>query len=148
MENPFWEFSLAVYSAPGVAEACIEAQDRFGIDVNQLLLMAYQGALGVALSREEVAETSALVRDWHGQVVRPLRGARTLMYHSGSTESLSERRILEVNDLAFTWRRGRDSNPRYGCPYAAFRVRCIQPLCHLSEPRKTPWLSHLPVAAI
>ena len=29
-------------------------------------------------------------------------------------------------------RRGRDSNPRYGCPYAAFRVRCIQPLCHLS----------------
>src|SRR2546426_11197008 len=30
------------------------------------------------------------------------------------------------------WRRGRDSNPRYGYPYAAFRVRCIQPLCHLS----------------
>ena len=33
------------------------------------------------------------------------------------------------------WRRGRDSNPRYGCPYAAFRVRCIQPLCHLSADR-------------
>jgi hypothetical protein len=32
-----------------------------------------------------------------------------------------------------SWRRGRDSNPRYGCPYAAFRVRCIQPLCHLSN---------------
>src|ERR1700693_3079160 len=31
-----------------------------------------------------------------------------------------------------SWRRGRDSTPRYGCPYAAFRVRCIQPLCHLS----------------
>ena len=25
-----------------------------------------------------------------------------------------------------------DSNPRYGCPYAAFRVRCLQPLGHLS----------------
>src|ERR1700688_4278227 len=36
------------------------------------------------------------------------------------------------------WRRGRDSNPRYGCPYAAFRVRCIQPLCHLSGVRKEP----------
>jgi hypothetical protein len=34
-----------------------------------------------------------------------------------------------------SWRRGRDSNPRYGCPYAAFRVRCIRPLCHLSKPR-------------
>jgi hypothetical protein len=31
------------------------------------------------------------------------------------------------------WRRGRDSNPRYGCPYAAFRVRCFQPLSHLSD---------------
>src|SRR5258708_14628001 len=30
------------------------------------------------------------------------------------------------------WRRGRDSNPRYGYPHAAFRVRCIQPLCPLS----------------
>ncbi len=31
------------------------------------------------------------------------------------------------------WRRGRDSNPRYPCEYAAFRVRCFQPLSHLSE---------------
>src|SRR3954452_10511877 len=30
------------------------------------------------------------------------------------------------------WRRGRDSNPRYGYPYSAFRVRRDRPLCHLS----------------
>ncbi len=30
------------------------------------------------------------------------------------------------------WRRGRDSNPRWACTHAAFRVRCIRPLCHLS----------------
>src|SRR6266700_7608788 len=35
-----------------------------------------------------------------------------------------------------SWRRGRDSNPRYGYPYAAFRVRCFQPLSHLSEAAK------------
>ena len=35
--------------------------------------------------------------------------------------------------LAFEgWRRGRDSNPRYGYPYSAFRVRRDRPLCHLS----------------
>ncbi len=39
-----------------------------------------------------------------------------------------------VRSSVLSWRRGRDSNPRYGCPYAAFRVRCIQPLCHLSKP--------------
>src|SRR6202030_2861160 len=37
------------------------------------------------------------------------------------------------------WRRGRDLNPRYGCPYAAFRVRCIRPLCHLSGAMFRPW---------
>src|SRR6201999_2127904 len=37
-----------------------------------------------------------------------------------------------LSQFNMIWRRGRDSNPRYGCPYAAFRVRCIQPLCHLS----------------
>jgi site-specific DNA recombinase len=35
------------------------------------------------------------------------------------------------------WRRGRDSNPGYPHGHAAFRVRCIRPLCHLSaEGRK------------
>lgn len=34
------------------------------------------------------------------------------------------------------WRRGRDSNPRYAFTYAAFRVRYIQPLCHLSARRQ------------
>src|SRR6185437_17125512 len=29
-------------------------------------------------------------------------------------------------------RRGRDSNPRYGCPHNGFRDRHNRPLCHLS----------------
>src|SRR5579863_8924302 len=32
----------------------------------------------------------------------------------------------------FCWRTGWDLNPRYACTYAAFRVRCLQPLDHLS----------------
>ena len=30
------------------------------------------------------------------------------------------------------WRKGRDSNSRYGCPYDGFQVRCFRPLSHLS----------------
>jgi hypothetical protein len=46
-------------------------------------------------------------------------------------------KLLEfLDDFGFPkiirWRRGRDSNPRYPCEYAAFRVRCFQPLSHLS----------------
>ena len=37
-----------------------------------------------------------------------------------------------MSSLRKDWRRGWDSNPRYGCPYAAFRVRYNRPLCHLS----------------
>ena len=43
---------------------------------------------------------------------------------------------LGVPSSVLKWRRGRDSNPRYGYPYAAFRVRCFQPLSHLSKPLK------------
>ena len=42
--------------------------------------------------------------------------------------------VNSVPTQGLKWRRGRDSNPRYGCPYAAFRVRCFQPLSHLSKP--------------
>ena len=41
--------------------------------------------------------------------------------------------LRKINEINAIWRRGRDSNPRYPCRYAAFRVRCIQPLCHLSD---------------
>jgi hypothetical protein len=36
-----------------------------------------------------------------------------------------------INDLQ-KWRRGWDSNPRYGFPYARFRGEYFQPLSHLS----------------
>ena len=40
------------------------------------------------------------------------------------------------------WRRGRDSNPGYPRGHAAFRVRCIRPLCHLSgETARECWPS-------
>jgi site-specific DNA recombinase len=41
--------------------------------------------------------------------------------------------VNSVPTQGLKWRRGRDSNPRYSCPYAAFRVRCFQPLSHLSR---------------
>ena len=34
--------------------------------------------------------------------------------------------------LLWEWRRGWDSNPRYGSPYARFRGEYFQPLSHLS----------------
>ena len=59
---------------------------------------------------------------WRGRVLIP-----------GPTSGAGWSAINCTTWSAENWRRGRDSNPRYGCPYAAFRVRCIRPLCHLSK---------------
>jgi hypothetical protein len=44
-----------------------------------------------------------------------------------SSFAAAENRILQTE-----WRRGWDSNPRYGSPYARFRGEYFQPLSHLS----------------
>ena len=40
--------------------------------------------------------------------------------------------VLQSADFQRLLRRERDSNPRYSCPYTAFRVRPDRPLRHLS----------------
>lgn len=43
-ENEFWQFSLAVYAAPGVEAECLALQEALGIDVNLLLFFVWLGA--------------------------------------------------------------------------------------------------------
>lgn len=43
-----------------------------------------------------------------------------------------KRILLLLVKLWLYWRKREDSNLRYGYPYAAFRVRSIQPLWHAS----------------
>ena len=72
----FWDFSLDFYARPGVPAACLELQDRAGVDVNVLLFLLHLAAHGRALDRAGVAQIDAAVTDWRAQVVQPLRTAR------------------------------------------------------------------------
>lgn len=38
-----------------------------------------------------------------------------------------------VISISYSWRMGRDSNPRKSCPFSGFQDRRIRPLCHPSE---------------
>ncbi len=79
------QFALTVHEAEGVADACVKLQDRFGLDVNVLLMSAYVGAvLRRPVTAQDVGAARALVEDWHRDVVRPLRGVRRLL-KSGPT---------------------------------------------------------------
>lgn len=76
MTNEFWQFSLAVYAAPGVANECLDLQENFGVDVNLLLFAAYVGSRRLVLSSDDVDQCFLAVHQWREQVVEPLRSVR------------------------------------------------------------------------
>jgi uncharacterized protein (TIGR02444 family) len=76
MNNPLWEFSLALYARPGVAAACIEAQDHCAADVNLLLYAAWLAHQGLALEEMQWRELAVSVAAWRQRVVQPLRALR------------------------------------------------------------------------
>jgi uncharacterized protein (TIGR02444 family) len=77
LDNPFWQFSLAVYAAPGVADECLALQERYAADVNVLLFGSWLAAArGAALKPQDVESIRAHVSAWHESAVKPLRGVR------------------------------------------------------------------------
>ena len=97
-DHPFWDFSLEVYMAGGVGQACLELQDAHELDVNVLLFCLWVGASGRgALDDTQMSDVLGAVHDWHHNIVRELRTVRTYMKGGvGSaptaiTESLRQR---------------------------------------------------------
>ena len=87
MDSPLWRFSLAVYRGAGVQEECLDVQERFGIDVNLLMLCGYAGAVeGAVLSPSDVADALEASGAWHGNVVRTLRQVRRTLKPWGTGE--------------------------------------------------------------
>lgn len=74
--DDLWSFSLAVYDAPGVAEACLTAQDAHGQDVNLILWAAWLGWRGHMLTLAELEAAQAATTPWREEVVTPLRTLR------------------------------------------------------------------------
>lgn len=76
-DHPFWDFSLRVYGTEGVSAACLDLQERHGVDVNILLFCLWLGAAGYpARSETQLRAIAAAASLWHDQVVKPLRAVR------------------------------------------------------------------------
>ncbi len=79
-DHPFWDFSLEVYGADGVAPACLVLQEAHQLDVNIVLYCCWLGASGRgALNDDEAEAMTAAVAEWHGGVVRGVRAVRQLL---------------------------------------------------------------------
>jgi len=72
----FWEFSLAFYCKPQVAQALLALQDRRDADVNMLLAICWLATLGYELPTSGLIDIDAAVKPWRDKVVKPLREVR------------------------------------------------------------------------
>ena len=75
-KSPFWRFSVKFYAVPGVAEACIELQDRAKVDVNILFFLLWNATQKRALNAAEVAEVERMIGGWREIAVVPIRNIR------------------------------------------------------------------------
>lgn len=108
LDTPLWAFSLAVYGRDGVADECLDLQERLGLDVNILLFAAFVGAVEtVRLESQDIAAAGAAVADWQSEIVRPLRHVRRALKPM-STEGLrAQVKAAELEaekiELAMLW---------------------------------------------
>jgi uncharacterized protein (TIGR02444 family) len=96
-DSAFWRFSLRFYALPGVGAACIDLQDRHGVDVNILLFLLFLAEAGRALSAEDVARIDGEVRAWREGVVVPLRTARRNLRAPGARIERDAAEALRTN---------------------------------------------------
>lgn len=75
-DTPFWVYSVTVYDRAGVASACLTLQDRFGLDVNLILLCCWLGSRGTILDHAEATRAVAIAEEWASPVIEPLRAVR------------------------------------------------------------------------
>jgi uncharacterized protein (TIGR02444 family) len=75
----FWSFSLTFYARAGVADLCLDLQDRFAVDVNVLLYLLWQASRRRRLDASQIGEVIAQVEQWRQHVVLPLRGVRQFL---------------------------------------------------------------------
>ena len=79
-DNPFWTYSYALHESEGVGPACIELQDRHGLDVNLLLYCCWIAASGRgALDAADLEKAFETVQQWQTRVSTPIREIRRLL---------------------------------------------------------------------
>jgi len=96
-DNPFWTFSLALYSRKPVADYCLALQESFDADVNLLLFCCWLGCEGRLLEPGHVEFLVAEVRPLRKQLILPLRRRRQLLDRTGDQ---AQRRQLLSQELA------------------------------------------------
>ena len=77
LDGEMWRFALDFHSAPGIGDACVELQDRVGVDVIALIAVLYAYAVKQRhLTAADISSLRADMRSWRDETVLPLRRLR------------------------------------------------------------------------
>lgn len=87
--HPAWDFITRLYAAPGVAPACLDLQERHGIDVTFMLFCLWRGSVSETPLGEHMPALAATAREWHESVVLPIRAARRRLKTEAGTPQQS-----------------------------------------------------------
>lgn len=71
-----WDWAIAAYAAEGLAEACLDLQDRCGQNTALLLWAGWTAVTGRALDEETIEAAVDTARAWERSATAPLRAVR------------------------------------------------------------------------
>jgi uncharacterized protein (TIGR02444 family) len=79
LPQPLWDFALAFYAQPKIAETCVHLQDKDMVNVCLLIGLRWLDESEKHLSGDKLAALQAHIHTWTQQVVEPLRSLRRLL---------------------------------------------------------------------
>ncbi|RFC65876.1 TIGR02444 family protein [Mesorhizobium denitrificans] len=78
-ESNLWNFMVEFYARPGVANACLQLQEKYKVDVPLFLAVLRAVAEGRAVSSDQIRALDVQCANWRETVIQPLRSVRTAM---------------------------------------------------------------------
>ena len=100
-DSSFWAYSLRFYDDPKTQEACLDAQNRLGADVNLILYVFFKAQKGFRLNRNALQQANENVISWRTEVIHPLRQIRRkLKAHRYNLPENNQKTVrIEVKNL-------------------------------------------------
>ena len=74
--DALWSFVKRLYAQPGLAQMCLELQDRHGVDVTLLFHLLLLARRSRSVSPADAAQIEAAAQPWRAAVIDPLRRVR------------------------------------------------------------------------
>jgi uncharacterized protein (TIGR02444 family) len=100
--NPFWNYTLEVYSVDQIREIVLRWQDDYGCDVNMVLCCCWLASRRQRLTDGQLAELQRVGAQWRSQCLLPLRNVRRYVKQQANAESLY-RQLKDAEISAEKW---------------------------------------------